>query len=128
MPLLRRVKDLLLHLKERPRSATAPPSPENLRDELNSLAALASELEQQVDELERQQLSSAVEPGRSSSPSQHEKSASPSLRHQEELGRIGGIALAPWRSFYRKIRIYQIQNECSLCTSILMSTCYAKER
>jgi hypothetical protein len=59
-----------------------------LRDELNLLATLASELEQQVDELEGQQLSSAIEPGRSSSPSQHEKSASPSLaaqKNREEL-------------------------------------------
>ena len=74
--------------KERPRNATTPPPPENLRDELNLLATLASELEQQVDELEGQQLSSAIEPGRSSSPSQHEKSASPSLaaqKNREEL-------------------------------------------
>ena len=70
--------------KERPRSAAAPPSPENLRDELNSLATLASELEQQVDELEGQQLSPAIEPGRSSSASQHEKSLT-AQKNREEL-------------------------------------------
>ena len=75
--------------QESPRSATAPPPPENLRDELNLLATLAAELEQQVDELEGQQLSSAIEPGRSSSSSQPEKNASPSLsahqKNREEL-------------------------------------------
>jgi hypothetical protein len=68
---------------ERPRCATAPPSPENVRDELSLLATLASELEQQVHELEEQQLSAAIEPGGSSFPSQHEKSASPSLAAQQ---------------------------------------------
>jgi len=71
------------HGKERPRNATTPPPPENLRDELNLLATLASELEQQVDELEGQQLSAAIELGRSSALSQPEKSASPSLAAQQ---------------------------------------------
>jgi hypothetical protein len=45
-------------------------------------------LEQQVDELEGQQLSAAIELGRSSALSQPEKSASPSLaaqKNREEL-------------------------------------------
>jgi hypothetical protein len=40
-----------------------PSSPEALWNELNFLTTLASQLEQQVDELERQRLSSAAEPG-----------------------------------------------------------------
>jgi hypothetical protein len=54
---------------EMPGSAATPSSPENLRDELNLLATLASELEQKVDELERQHLSSTAETGSSSFPS-----------------------------------------------------------
>ena len=75
-------------LEERPRSVAAPPSSENLRDELNSLATLASELEQQVGELEGQQLASAIEPGCGSSPVQPEKSASPSLAAQQNRAEL----------------------------------------
>jgi hypothetical protein len=52
----------------RERTAT-PSSPEDLGNELNFLATLASQLEQQVDELERQHLSSTAEPGGIVSPS-----------------------------------------------------------
>jgi len=52
--------------RERP---ATPSSPEDLGNELNFLATLASQLEQQVDELERQHLSSTAEPGGSVSPS-----------------------------------------------------------
>jgi hypothetical protein len=58
-----------LHLGERPGSVGTPSPPENLSNELNFLASLASELEQMVDEMERQYLSSAVDPGDSASPS-----------------------------------------------------------
>jgi hypothetical protein len=51
-----------LSLRESPGNPATPSYPENLRNELNFLATLASKLEQQVDELERQQLSSTVEP------------------------------------------------------------------
>jgi hypothetical protein len=54
------------YLWERP---TTPSAPEALRDELNFLATLASQLEQQVDGLERQHLSSISEPGGSGAPS-----------------------------------------------------------
>lgn len=47
-------------LRERP---ATPSSPEDVGNELNFLATLASRLEQQVDELERQHLSSTAEPG-----------------------------------------------------------------
>ena len=53
-------------LRERP---ATPSSPEDLGNELNFLATLASRLEQQVDELERQHLSSPAEPGGRGSPS-----------------------------------------------------------
>lgn len=52
-------------LRERP----APSSPEDLGNELNFLATLASQLEQQVDELERQHLFSTADPGGIVSPS-----------------------------------------------------------
>jgi hypothetical protein len=58
-----------LYLGERPGSVATPSLPENLGNELNFLASLASELEQLVDEMERQYLSSAVDPGGSASPS-----------------------------------------------------------
>ena len=58
-------------LRERP---ATPSSPEDLWNELNFLATLASQLEQQVDELERQHLSSTAEPG---------GIVSPSLTHQK---------------------------------------------
>jgi len=51
-----------------------PSSPEDLGNELNFLATLASHLEQQVDELERQHVASAAEPG---------SIVSPSLTHQQ---------------------------------------------
>jgi hypothetical protein len=54
------------YLWERP---TTPSAPEALRDELNFLATLASQLEQQVDGLERQHVSSISEPGGSGAPS-----------------------------------------------------------
>ena len=60
-------KEIPTHsLRERP----APPSsPEDLGNELNFLATLASRLEQQVDELERRHLGSTAEPGGPVSPS-----------------------------------------------------------
>jgi hypothetical protein len=48
---------------ESPENTATLSYPENLISELNFLATLASELEQQVDELERQHLSSTAEPG-----------------------------------------------------------------
>ena len=52
------------HAASTPRGRpAAPSSPEDLGNELNFLATLASGLEQQVDELERQQLSSLADPG-----------------------------------------------------------------
>ena len=56
-------------LRERPGSPVTPSSPENLWNEMNFLATLASKLEQQVEELERQHVSSTAEPGGSVSPS-----------------------------------------------------------
>jgi hypothetical protein len=58
-----------LHLGERPGSVATPSPPENLGNESNFLATLASELEQLVDEMEHEYLSSAVYPGDSASPS-----------------------------------------------------------
>jgi hypothetical protein len=55
-------------LGERPGSPVTASSPDNLRHELDLLATLASKLEQQVDELERQQVSAATDPGGSDSP------------------------------------------------------------
>ena len=76
------------HPKGRSESGVTSQSQKNLRKELNLLATLASELEQQVDELERRKLFSEVDPGCSSSPLQPEKGASLSLTAQnnrEEL-------------------------------------------
>jgi hypothetical protein len=58
-------------LRQKPATSS---SPEDLWSESNFLATLASQLEQQVDELERQHLSSIAEPG---------GIVSPSLTHQE---------------------------------------------
>jgi hypothetical protein len=82
------VAEVLPLLKERPGSAAPPPPPENPWNELNSLATLAIELERQVDELERQQLSPAVDPNGSSSPCHHEKMVSPSLTPQQNGGKL----------------------------------------
>ena len=66
-------------LRERP----APPSsPGDVGNELNFLAALASRLEQQVDELERRHLASTAEPG---------GNASPSLTPQENGGDLDEV-------------------------------------
>lgn len=73
-------------LRERAETAATPPSSENRWHELNVLEAIALELEQQVDKLERQHLSSEVGSGSSSSPSLNEKSASPSLTALENGG------------------------------------------
>jgi hypothetical protein len=74
----------MLHLGERPGSLATPLLPENLGDGLNFLASLASELEQLVDEMERQYLSSAVDPGGCASPS---LTPQKNRRESEELRR-----------------------------------------
>lgn len=66
-------------LRERPGGTVTSSSPEDLQNELNFLATLASELEQQVDQLERQQVSSTAEPG---------SSVSPSLTPQKNAGEL----------------------------------------
>jgi hypothetical protein len=89
----------------KPLSEAKSPPTGSSRKELNLLAALASELEQQVDELERQQLSSEVEPGRSSSPLQPEKNVTPNLTGQknwEELEELRG-ALEDLLSKYKDL-------------------------
>jgi hypothetical protein len=89
----------------KPMSKATSPSTEKGWNELNLLATLASELEQQVDELERQQLSSEVEPGRSSSPLQPEKNVTPNLTGQknwEELEELHG-ALEDLLSKYKDL-------------------------
>ena len=78
----------------RERTAT-PSSPEDLGNELNFLATLASQLEQQVDELERQHLSSTAEPGGIVFPEPY-----PS----EKRGRFRGIAPSPGEVFIDKSR------------------------
>jgi hypothetical protein len=77
-----------------------PSSPEDLGNELNFLATLASQLEQQVDEMERQHLSSAAEPG---------GIVSPSLTHQKNGKDLEELRRA--RKFLSTNRIYWIQNK-----------------
>ncbi len=81
-------------LRERPDGAATPPSPGNAWDELNFLATLASELEHQVDELERRQFPSEVEAGSSASPSQPETSDSPNLTAQQNREELEGLRAA----------------------------------
>ena len=84
-------------LKGSPGSAVPPPGPENPWNELNLLETLASELEQQADELERQQLSSTVDPVGKSSPCHQEKMVSTNLIPQQNGGE--------WKELRRAVRI-----------------------
>ena len=97
------IQGLLSEEELKPMGKATSPSTEKGLKELNLLAALASELEQQVDELERQQLSSEVEAGCSPSPGQLEESASlsPAIRKNwEELEELRG-ALGEFLSKYK---------------------------
>jgi len=79
-----------------PYAAAAPASEKALQssavdthwNELRYLAQLAAELEHQVEELERQQLSSEVAPGRASPPLQAVPGSSPSRSAEEQQGEI----------------------------------------
>jgi hypothetical protein len=74
--------------RERPGSTVIPSSPENLMDELQFLAAQTQKLEQQLDKLENQRLSSESGSGGSPYPSLHEESTSLNLRSQEKPGEL----------------------------------------
>jgi hypothetical protein len=69
-----------------PVSAGPPPAPENSWNELQYLAHLASELERQVEELERQQATPEVAPGPATP--QKEKGGSPGLSVREQRGEL----------------------------------------
>lgn len=74
--------------RERPESTVIPPAPENLMAELQFLAAQTLELEQQLDKLESQGLSSESGAEDRPSPSVHEESTSLKLTPQEKPGEL----------------------------------------
>ncbi len=80
--------------RESSENTVIPSSPENLMDELQCLAAQTFELEQQLDKLESQHLSSESDSGGSPSPFLPEESTSLNLTSQEKPGELEELCQA----------------------------------